>query len=307
VPDPTSACEDVGEPLVLRNAEEHSAQTGAALLLTEFGDSEDPAIHRRVADLADRFMVGWTDWAYMGSTGQIKRRNDAPPTPENLRTERLAAVVRAYPPVIAGTPEGFRYDAATKRFELRYRPTLLDGRPARASETEVAVPRPPYGRDYRVRVTGGEVVRGLGTPLFALRACPGAARVEVVVTDEPQGEPPARCSRSGRGRPRVVARVSPRRDVRGARRFTTRVTLVPPRFVAARACGGSVSVQVKAGRRTISARRAHVGRDCRARSRVTFAAPRRFGRHRSVRFIVRFAGSEALLPARARPQNVRVR
>jgi endoglycosylceramidase len=198
VPDPVSACENVGEPLVMRNAEQHSAQTGAALLLTEFGDTENPAIHRRVADLADRFMVGWTDWAYMGSTGQIKVRNDAPPTPDNIRSERLAAVVRAYPPVIAGTPERFGYDAATKRFELRYRPTLLDGRRAGAAETEIAVPRPAYGRRYRVRVTGGEVVRGHGTPRFALRACPGASRVRVVVTDEPPGEPPARCSRRGR-------------------------------------------------------------------------------------------------------------
>ena len=73
----SAPAENVGETLVFDNAEAHAEETGAALLMTEFGDTEDAAIHERVADLADRFMVAWTDWAYMGSTGQIKIDNAA--------------------------------------------------------------------------------------------------------------------------------------------------------------------------------------------------------------------------------------
>ena len=183
-PDPAGLCQSTGERLVFQNAEAHSRDTGAALLLTEFGDTADPAIHRRIADLADEFMVGWTDWGYMGSTGQIKKDNAKPPTPDNLRQDRLDAVVRAYPAVIAGTPISWRYDAATKDFDLDFRTTLLDGRPAGERETEIVLPPLQYGDDYRVRLDGAEVVHGAGSPRLVVRACPGADRVSVRVTDE---------------------------------------------------------------------------------------------------------------------------
>jgi len=120
VPDPVGACENIGETLVFENAEAHARATGAALLLTEFGDTENAAIHERVAELADRYMVSWTDWAYMGSTGQIKRDDAMPPTAENLRTERLDAVSRAYPRLVSGTPRSFAYDEAAGEFSLVY-------------------------------------------------------------------------------------------------------------------------------------------------------------------------------------------
>jgi endoglycosylceramidase len=184
VPDPAGACRDQGERRVFQNAEEHSERTGATLLMTEFGDVEDAEIHARVADLADEFMVGWTVWAWFRSTGQIKRDPARPPTPDNLRQETLAAVVRPYPRVVAGTPVEFGFDRETKRFSARFSTNLPAGMRAGDRESEVFVPALHFGDRYRVDLAGAELVGGLGTQLLRVRACPGAAAVSMTVTDE---------------------------------------------------------------------------------------------------------------------------
>ncbi|MDP9386289.1 MAG: hypothetical protein M3P50_13885, partial [Actinomycetota bacterium] len=72
----------------------------------------------------------------------------------------------------------------------------------------------------------------------------------------------------------------------------------PPRGVgAADACGrGTVTIQVKAPRATVSTRRAPLRADCTFSSRVTFRrlAPRRLS------FAIRFNGNIVLTPARTR-------
>ena len=110
-------------------------------------------------------------------------------------------------------------------------------------------------------------------------------------------------ARRPRGRLRVS--VTPRRDRRRPYRFRTRGRLVRPAGVTAAAgCRGTVTVQVKAGRRTISARRARLRRSCRFSSRVTFRRAARLGRGR-LKFIVRFAGNRVIAPGSARTVRVR--
>ena len=192
VPDPANLCRDAGETLVFENAEAHSAETGAALLMTEFGDTEDGAIHARVADLADRFMVGWTDWAYMGSTGQIKIDNSKPPTRDNIRRARLDAVVRPHPQLVAGTPLEYGWDG--ERFELAFstRSAAAGGfepvggapgarRFGRGARTEIVVPRARFRRGYGVEADGARVVSGRGAKLLVLRTCAHVRRVEITV------------------------------------------------------------------------------------------------------------------------------
>jgi endoglycosylceramidase len=205
-PDPVGACENVGETLVFENAEAHARETGAALLMTEFGDTEDPAIHDRVADLADRFMVSWTDWAYMGSTGQIKKDDAAPPTPDNLRQARLDSVVRPYPQRVAGTPRSFGYDDEANEFELVYSteaaaagnapvsdPGAAPASFGAGSETEVVVPQRRFPNGYRVEVSGAEVRSQPDAPLLVLASCEAAEKVRVRVG---RGIGPARgCAR----------------------------------------------------------------------------------------------------------------
>lgn len=194
-PDPTELCKDQGERRVFQNAEDHVAETGATLLMTEFGDVQDATIHRRVTELADEFMVGWTVWGWFRANGQIKQDPAKPPTRDNLNMEVLAAVVRPYPRLVAGTPMRYAFDPGTKRFEAVFSTRMPDGRRARRRRSEIYVPRLHYGRDYRLVVRGAEVTRGMGTQRLELRACRGARSVAVTVTDrKPRRRP--RC-RSG--------------------------------------------------------------------------------------------------------------
>src|SRR5439155_1111277 len=51
---------------VFANALKHVAATGDAVMLTEFGATQDQGILRRMADRADRNMVSWEEWHYCG-------------------------------------------------------------------------------------------------------------------------------------------------------------------------------------------------------------------------------------------------
>ncbi|MBA2347315.1 MAG: acetylxylan esterase [Solirubrobacterales bacterium] len=113
-----------------------------------------------------------------------------------------------------------------------------------------------------------------------------------------------------RQRPRrIVVRVSPRRgDRRAPYRFTTRGTvLLPKGFTRKESCSGRVSIQVKAGKRTISLRRARLSSKCSFRRSVTFSNSRRFNQRRSLKFTVRFLGNDRLLRKNAKSLNRRVR
>lgn len=105
-----------------------------------------------------------------------------------------------------------------------------------------------------------------------------------------------------------TARTTPSRDTTRPWRFTTRGRLIRPTAVpASRACRGRVSVQVKAGKKTISTRRAKLKRDCTFRSRVTFTESERFGSAKRLRFTARFLGNADVFRRTAKTQTVRVR
>ena len=107
----------------------------------------------------------------------------------------------------------------------------------------------------------------------------------------------------------ITGSVTPGRDTRAPFRFVTRGRLRFPAAVpASLGCGdGVVSVQVKAGGRTISNRRARVRQDCRFASVVTFGSRRRFTRSGALRFTLRFTGNEVLKRSLAVARNVRTR
>ena len=73
------------------------------------------------------------------------------------------------------------------------------------------------------------------------------------------------------------------------------------------ACGsGIVSVQVKAGHRTVSTRRVRLRGDCTFRSDVAFRSRRRLG-HGRLKFTARFFGNRVVTAARAKARFARVR
>ena len=105
----------------------------------------------------------------------------------------------------------------------------------------------------------------------------------------------------------LSARTTPARDRVAPYRFTTtgRLTL-PTGVTAAQACRGTVTVQIKAGAKTVSTRRVKLRPGCTYRSRVTFRSPQRL-RPRTLRRIVRFGGNSVVNATAATRQTLRVR
>jgi len=188
----------------------------------------------------------------------------------------------------AGNHVDGRYDT----FPDRLRPMLPCHRTAFAAlERWVEQGAPPPDSQYVRKPNGTDVVNSC--ELAPATTAGGGPTV------------PGGSKRRPRGRLRV--KVTPKRDRARPFRFRTRGRLVRPAGVTRRAgCRGTVLVQVKTGRRTISARRARLGKRCRFASRVTFHRASRLGRGR-LKFVVRFSGNRVVAPGRARTVRVRAR
>jgi endoglycosylceramidase len=179
-----AACHLVDDKL-FRQAEAQAATGANALLLTEFGATDELEVLDDMADRADRFLIGWQEWAYCGcgdptTTGPgdvqaVVLDPAKPPRGSNLATGKLDMLSRPYPQVVAGTPTLLRFDRRTRRMELRYRPK---GR----GTTEIALPRRQYPRGYSVRVAGGRVRSKPGARRLVVLAKPGAREVRVTLT-----------------------------------------------------------------------------------------------------------------------------
>ena len=108
---------------------------------------------------------------------------------------------------------------------------------------------------------------------------------------------------------RLSSKLSPARDRRAPYRFRlTGKVLLPGTVAPALGCGeGVVSVQVKAGTRTVSTRRVEIRSSCTYSSTVTFRDRSRLRTARSLRFLARFTGNGVVAAARARTRTGRLR
>jgi endoglycosylceramidase len=179
------------ERRVLANARGHSARTGDALLLTEYGSVDDLTALRRMAGEADGSQMGWTEWAYCGCddpTGAVPPSNEAlvldparAPSGGNVKAAKLRALERPHPMAIAGTPRAYRYDVARRRFTLSYATRRPSGRGRFGAGARTTVWLPTRRR-WRVRVAGARVVSRPGARVLVLAAKAGARRVALRVS-----------------------------------------------------------------------------------------------------------------------------
>jgi len=193
--------------LTFKNAEAVSRRTGSALLLTEFGASDDLATYRDYLEGADAHRVSWAFWAYCGcgdpTTSQGSEHAQAvvmdpskPPAGANVARTTLRRLARPYPTRTSGTPTRYRFTSASRTFTLRYtRARAGGGRPFRlGSITEVAIPRVQYPRGYAVRVRGARVASKPRAGTLRLALCRGARRVSVTVKRGRTGAAARRCA-----------------------------------------------------------------------------------------------------------------
>ncbi len=167
------------EQRVFDLAERHSERTGAALLLSEFGATDDLAKLGQTTSLADRNLASWHYWAYFGRDPCCARPEEGlvhdltkPPEGENVKAGKLDVLARPFPRAVAGVPSGWRFDRSTGVFEIEY------SAGGAAQETEVFIPPRHYPGGYDVHVTGGEVASEPGARLLQLSG-PGRVKAQV--------------------------------------------------------------------------------------------------------------------------------
>jgi endoglycosylceramidase len=268
---------DATDDLVFVHADARAASTGDGLLMTEFGASRDFPNLAAMLARADQDMVGWLEWAYTGddpttsgpgSEQALVISAKSPPTGANVEADKLRLLAEPYPQVVAGTPQSYVFDPASRTFTLHY--SVLRAGSTRAfpadSETDVTVPGSEYPRGFAARLQGGRPLPAApGDPVLRIASCPGATSVTVTVG--PDGASAGSCPP-----PRLSLSASPRR-VRRGRRVAVHV-LVRARL------GGRMRA-VSGARVSIGARHTRTGRRGRAtlhvrlrrRSQVSATAP----------------------------------
>jgi endoglycosylceramidase len=185
------ACQQADD-LVWGNTAAHTAATGDAPLLTEFGATTDGPTITAMVDRAARNLTGWQFWAYCGcddptTTGPGAEQAlvldpSKPPRRKNVDHGKLRALLVPHLLAVAGTPTKDRYHRDTHRYVARWSTAAAGGkgRWGAGSRTMLFVPPSLYPHGYRVQVSGGHVVRHGRTLVVAQSA--HARRVRVVVT-----------------------------------------------------------------------------------------------------------------------------
>ncbi|HSW15128.1 MAG TPA: cellulase family glycosylhydrolase [Solimonas sp.] len=189
LPLPAATCELLTN-LTLSNAQDHFDRTGEALLMNEFGAFNTDEVVAALLDRSDEMMLSWMHWAYwaqdFGEEATYGLVNDPAEAPEgdNVKQGLLTVLTRPSPRVVAGTPQGWRWDASASTFEARYSTARADGSgdfPAGASSDFFIHPR-FFPAGYQVQVSGGKVTSSRNAQRLSIAALPGADEVTLSVT-----------------------------------------------------------------------------------------------------------------------------
>ncbi len=194
-PDPTTTPAATCSAMELRtlvNAQAHASTTGDALMLSEFGASNDLADLARVVNAADTAQVSWIEWSYCGChdpTGTVPASAEGlvtnpalPGTGSNVNHAKLAVLAEPYPRVVAGTPVRYRFDPTTRTFRLEYTTTAPGGRRFGAGAcSTVVVPPTAYPTGYSVTVTGARVTSAPGAGVVDVTEVAGATTVALQI------------------------------------------------------------------------------------------------------------------------------
>jgi endoglycosylceramidase len=186
-----ATCSETYE-ITLDNAEKQSEETDDALLMTEWGATNDLAVVDEVVELADEHMMSWQHWHYCecddpttAGTGvqSVVIDPNEPPRGENVNRGKLKATSRPYPRAVAGTPLAYDFNPDTREFTMSYSVEGPDGqRLPRKVRTQVFIPPIHYRKGYNVTAEGARVKAKRRVVL--LKRVRGATEVTVEVTPD---------------------------------------------------------------------------------------------------------------------------
>jgi len=181
------------EGLTFDNADQEAVKTDRALMLTEFGATNQHPRIQHIVDLADQHLVSWMWWAYCGcddpttsgpgDVQAIVKNPRKPPKGSNVIRKKLALLERPYPQVTAGTPTSIDYDSDSGAFSFRYSTKTPDGKVLpRRSKTTVYVPRRHYPNGYDAQAKGAAVISKPGSQYLVLKRRDGVSSVKLTVS-----------------------------------------------------------------------------------------------------------------------------
>ena len=181
------------EGLTFDNADQEAVKTDRALMLTEFGATNQHPRIQHIVDLADQHMVSWMWWAYCGcddpttsgpgDVQAIVKDPRKPPKGSNVIRKKLALLERPYPQVTAGTPTSIAYDSDSGVFSFTYSTKTPDGKVLpRRSKTTVYVPRRHYPDGYDVQAKGASISSKPDSQYLVLKRRDGASKVTLTVS-----------------------------------------------------------------------------------------------------------------------------
>ena len=196
-----ASCDEQNEH-VLSNADKRAQTTGDALMLSEFGATDDLATIRSNLAHADRHMVSWEYWHYCEcqdptttgtGTQAVVVDPNLPPTGSNVKLQKLDVLSQPYPQLVAGTPTGWQFDSATRTSQFNYttkgpggkkfarRVRKRSKRALEARQSEIFLGRARYPKGYRVSVSGGGIASKPKAGVLKVVACPRQRNVTVTV------------------------------------------------------------------------------------------------------------------------------
>lgn len=159
-----------------------ASERGDAILVTEFGATNDTATIRRLTNEMDTRFVPWIFWTW---DEHLIIEKELPPTPDNVRLDVLEALARPYASATNGTPASFAYDPQARVLDYAWRTTRPDGSSAPPSlPTTIVVPPAAWGAGYAVEVSGGRVLSEPCAPVLAIANDDGASEVRVRVAPD---------------------------------------------------------------------------------------------------------------------------
>lgn len=145
------------EPITFQNQQAAAKVNHSALLLTEFGASDETGDIARILAGADANMVSWQYWQYgawsdptgnPGAEGLFN--NDLDRFGTSGMRPKAALLFRPYPQAVAGTPTGWTWDTDGRVFDLTYQNDA-----ALTAPTILYVPLArDYGNSYAIAATG---------------------------------------------------------------------------------------------------------------------------------------------------------